>query len=195
MKKIAISKTIRLAWGLHAVFKTNKKWLFEELNLRFICLLQKKGLDTENRWILSKERIKKEGSTNCWMKKRFMMKLEIIRLNCVWTKTIRFLTKTIRFQRKKKSWCNLNIHTFLTDVWLRYGWKTLMKLSEKASNVTKNRFLTVNDYNFERFDSNSNSSRCFFCPCLSTRAHHQPSELNIKVNFHLTKWQCLRETT
>lgn len=103
--------------------------------------------------------------------------------------------KNNSFSTQKKSRCNLNIHTFLTNVWLRYGWKTLMKLSEKASNVTKNRFLTVNDYNFEQFDSNSNSSRCFFCPCLSTRAHHQPSELNIKVNFHLTKWQCLRETT
>lgn len=98
---------------------------------------------------------KKEGSTNCWMKKRFMMKLEIIRLNCVWT-------KTIRFQRKNKSRCNLNIHTFLTNVWLRYGWKTLMKLSENASNETKNRFLTVNDCNFEQFDLNSNSSRCVF---------------------------------
>lgn len=127
--------------------------MFEELNLRFYLFIAKKRTGYRN--LLTKERIKKEGSTNCWMKKRFMMKLEIIRLNCVWT-------KTIRFQRKNKSRCNLNIHTFLTNVWLRYGWKTLMKLSEKASNVTKNRFLTVNDYNFEQFDSNSNSSRCFF---------------------------------
>lgn len=131
------------------------------IEFAFYLFIAKKGLDTENRWMLSKERIKKEGSTNCWMKKRFMMKLEIIRLNCVWTKTIRFQQKQFVFIIKK-SRCNLNIHTFLTNVWLRYGWKTLMKLSEKASNETKNRFLTVNDYNFEQFDLNSNSSRFVF---------------------------------
>lgn len=123
------------------------------IEFAFLFVYCKKRTGYRN--LLTKERIKKEGSTNCWMKKRFMMKLEIIRLNCVWT-------KTIRFQRKNKSRCNLNIHTFLTNVWLRYGWKTLMKLSEKASNETKNRFLTVNDYNFEQFDLNSNSSRCVF---------------------------------